>query len=117
MSKAKGSRAEHKTIKRLETVGYTCTRAAGSMGAWDIIAISPSDVRLIQVKCNRNPGSVEMETLELFQCPQYVSKEVWVWKDFAREPIITHVKTVRQTTAKDWSDREENPKYKIDTNA
>lgn len=91
-TKGKGTRLEHKTMRRLESVGYCCTRAAASLGAWDVIAIGPHDVRLVQVKSNRWPGSVEMEALELFQCPAEVSKEVWRWNDHARDPMIRPVK-------------------------
>lgn len=87
-AKAKGTRAEHKTMRYLETIGYACTRAAASLGAWDIIAIGPRDIRCIQVKANRWPGSVEMETLEQFTCPPCVIREVWRWDDYAREPKV-----------------------------
>ena len=86
--KAKGTRAEHKTIRWLEALGYRCTRAAGSLGEWDIIAIGPRDVRLVQVKCNRFVYGVEKEKLELFRAPENVSKEVWRWDDYAREPKV-----------------------------
>jgi len=43
--------------------GYSVTRAAASLGAWDIIAISSKDVALIQVKTRDWPGLGEMETL------------------------------------------------------
>ena len=86
--KAKGTRLELKTMKRLEAVGYKCTRAAASLGEWDVIAIGPHGTRLVQVKANRRPGSVEMEALNSFEVPPHTSKEVWVWKDRAREPII-----------------------------
>jgi hypothetical protein len=69
VSKAKGTRNEHKTVKYLEAIGYCCTRAAGSLGLWDIIAISRSQVKLIQVKSNRWPPPHEREALELFECP------------------------------------------------
>ena len=91
-AKAKGTRAEHKTMRMLESFGYRCTRAAASLGEWDIIAIGPRDVRLIQCKCSRWPGSVEMEKLEMFPCPAVVSKEVWRWNDYARAPLIKHLK-------------------------
>ena len=80
-TKAKGTRNEHKTMRCLEAIGYACTRAAASLGLWDVIAIGAHDVRCIQVKSNRWPGSVEMEALELFECPRCVSREVWRWDD------------------------------------
>lgn len=75
-------------MKRLEAVGYKCTRSAASLGEWDVIAIGAHGTRLVQVKANRRPGSVEMEALNSFEVPPHTSKEVWVWKDRAREPII-----------------------------
>ena len=57
-TKAKGTRLEHRTMRVLEAAGYKCC------------------------------GSVEMETLHSFQTPANCSREVWVWKDRARQPII-----------------------------
>lgn len=47
----KGTRAEHRAIRILESCGYVCTRAGGSLGLFDVIAIGPHDVRIVQVKC------------------------------------------------------------------
>lgn len=49
-AKRKGTRNEHRSIALLETAGYACTRAAASLGAWDIIGVSSADVVLVQVK-------------------------------------------------------------------
>ena len=87
-TKQKGNRLERRTMKVLEAQGYTCTRAAASLGDWDVVAIGPHDIKLIQVKANRRPGSVEMEKLLLFRCPRGCSKEIWVWKDRARFPNV-----------------------------
>jgi len=87
-TKAKGTRLEHRTMKVLEAAGYKCCRSAASLGEWDVIAVGPTNVRLVQVKANRRPGSVEMETLHSFVAPSNCSREVWVWKDRARQPII-----------------------------
>jgi Holliday junction resolvase len=86
--KAKGNRAEYKTRRILEKAGYACTRAAASLGMFDVIAIGPRDIRLIQVKCARNASPVEREAIELFSAPANCSKEVWVWTDYARAPIV-----------------------------
>lgn len=87
-AKAKGNERERKTMSRLEAVGYTCTRAAGSHGLWDVIAYNAVSVRLIQVKSNRRPGSVELEALQNTRVPSNCTKEIWVWKDGARAPVI-----------------------------
>lgn len=93
MSKAKGTRAEHRTIRVLEAAGYRCCRAAASLGEWDVIAIGPGDVRLIQVKCGKNPycPPAEMEAMTLFAVGPGVRKELWKWRDWARQPEIVVV--------------------------
>ena len=79
-------------MKQLEALGYSCTRAAASLGAWDVIAIGADDSRLIQVKCNRRPGREEMKKLRSFRCADNVSREIWVYKDGQpRDPIIEKV--------------------------
>ena len=87
-TKRKGTRAEHRTMRVLEAAGYACTRAAASLGVWDVIAIGPQGVRLCQVKCNRRPGSVEMEAMRSFPAPVGVTRELWIWHDHARQPVI-----------------------------
>jgi hypothetical protein len=94
-TKRKGTKREHKTMQRLESAGYRCTRAAASLGEWDIIAISPHDIRLIQVKSNRWPVRKEMARLEKFRVPAGVKKEVWRWDDYVRQPRIRPVSTYR----------------------
>lgn len=90
MSKAKGTRIEHKVKRRLEAAGYSVCRAGASLGAWDLIAIAASGVRLIQVKGGAKPYCcpAERETLELFPAPPHVSKELWLWTDYEREPVV-----------------------------
>jgi Holliday junction resolvase len=68
-AKRKGTAREHRSIAILEATGYRCTRAAASLGAWDIIGIGSTDVVLVQVKSRDWPGSVELETLRDFPCP------------------------------------------------
>lgn len=64
--KRKGSKNEHRSIRLLEAAGYACTRAAASLGAWDIIGIGSTDFVAMQVKTRNWPGATEMETLKLF---------------------------------------------------
>ena len=59
-AKAKGTRNEHRSMRLLEAAGYSVTRAAASLGAWDLVAISAKDVALVQVKTRDWPGLVEM---------------------------------------------------------
>jgi len=92
-TKAKGSRLERRCIKYLESQGYLCTRAAGSIGVWDIIAISAKQVLLIQVKANRKPGKAERQRMADFAIPlENVVKQLWVYVDGKpRDPIVTEV--------------------------
>lgn len=88
MSKRKGNKNEYKTMRLLESLGYSCTRAAASLGVWDVIAIGPSDFILVQCKSNAWPGSVEMEALAMFKAPSNARKLVHRWDDYAREPKV-----------------------------
>lgn len=90
-AKAKGTLREHKSIRLLEALGYSCCRAAASLGVWDIIAIGPTDIVLVQVKSNRWPGSVEMEQLTMFRAPPNARKLVHRWDDHARQPRVREV--------------------------
>jgi hypothetical protein len=90
-SKRKGTRNEHRTMQLLEASGYLCTRAAASLGVWDVIGIGPTDVVLVQVKTRDWPGSVEMETLRLFRCPPTCKKLVHRWRARARLPDVKEV--------------------------
>lgn len=90
-AKAKGTRCEHKTIALLEAAGYRCTRAAASLGEWDVIGVGSTDVVLVQTKSNRWPGSVEMETLRSFPAPPNCRKLVHRWVDYARMPDVREI--------------------------
>ncbi len=89
-AKAKGSRAERRVITALEAAGYCCTRAAGSLGVWDVIAIGAHDIRLVQVKagdrCQVSPA--EKEQMQLFVAPPNASREIWRYFDRAKAPSI-----------------------------
>jgi len=87
-AKRKGSRNERRTRRLLEASGYACTRAAASLGAWDVIGIGSADIVLVQVKTRDWPGSVEMETLKMFRCPAVCKKLVHRWRHRARLPDV-----------------------------
>ncbi len=89
--KQKGNRNEYKTMRLLEAVGYACFRMAASKGVFDVIAVSPSDVLLVQVKSNRMPSAFEMETIKNFACPTNARKLIHVWQDRKRLPIVKEV--------------------------
>lgn len=90
-AKAKGTRNEHRSIWLLEAAGYACTRAAASLGAFDIIGIGSKDVVLVQVKTRDWPGAVEMETLREFPVPPNARKLVHRWRDRERLPDVKEV--------------------------
>jgi hypothetical protein len=90
-AKAKGTRNEHRSIALLEAAGYYCTRAAASLGAWDIIGIGSTDVVLVQVKTRDWPGCAEMETLKLFPAPANARKLVHRWRHRQRMPDVKEV--------------------------
>lgn len=85
-TKAKGSRNERRSMKLLEAAGYRCTKAAASLGAWDIIGVGSNDFVLVQVKTNCWPGSVEMETMRGFPVPPNAKRIIHRWLDRKRMP-------------------------------
>jgi Holliday junction resolvase len=88
-TKAKGSRAERRAMKILEAAGYICTRAGVSLGLFDVIAIGPTDVRLVQVKAGTKYLSmVEREQIAALSVPANVSRECWRFPDRCRTPLI-----------------------------
>lgn len=51
-TKAKGNRQEHRSMQLLESPGYCCTKSGASLGVFDVVAIGPTDVVLLQCKSN-----------------------------------------------------------------
>lgn len=89
-AKAKGSRAELRAVRILEAAGYSCTKAGGSLGMFDVIAIGPMDVRCLQVKAGDGNycSKVERELMRECVVPPNVSVEIWRFPDRCREPLI-----------------------------
>jgi len=90
-AKKKGTHNEHRTIAILEAAGYSCTRAAASLGIFDVIGVGPTDVVLVQVKTRDWPGLVEMEQLRGFRCPSLCKKLVHRWRHRARLPDVKEI--------------------------
>jgi hypothetical protein len=86
-AKRKGSRNEHRSMAPLEA-GYACTRAAASLGVFDIVGIGPTDVVLVQTKSNEWPRSVEMEAIRNFPAPANCRKLIHRWRDRQRLPDV-----------------------------
>jgi Holliday junction resolvase len=90
-AKAKGSRAEHRSMKLLEAAGYSVTRAAASLGVFDIIGVGATDIVLVQVKTRDWPGAAEMEQIQLFRAPPNARKLVHRYRDRVRLPDVKEV--------------------------
>lgn len=93
----KGRRNEIKTRNALEAVGFDVILAPNPtkyskqndfFGLFDAIAISKNEVKLIQVKSNQTAKPYEREAIQEFECPESCSKELWIWKDRVKQPII-----------------------------
>lgn len=80
-AKKKGSRKEIETIDILKTLGFTCTKAGGSFGSWDIVAIDDERVLLIQVKSNRWPAQIELQRLNAGAVPQFCARLIFRFDD------------------------------------
>lgn len=88
-AKAKGGRAERRAIVILEAAGYVCTKAGGSLGLFDVIAIGPQDVRCIQVKAGgKYLSGDERGQIRALVVPANVSRECWRFPDRCRAPRI-----------------------------
>jgi len=90
-AKRKGNRNEHRAIRILESAGYSCTRAAASLGVFDVIAIGRQGVRPVQLKSNRDASPLEREQITLFETPPGCSKEIWIFHDYSRESVIREI--------------------------
>jgi hypothetical protein len=95
--KAKGTKNEHRSIAILEAAGYQCCRSAASLGAWDIVGIGSIDIVLVQVKTRDWPGSVEMETMRLFQAPSNARKILHRWRPYQKLPDVREIGPDRRT--------------------
>lgn len=90
-TKAKGARNERRSRQLLEAEGYACTRAAASLGVFDIIGIGGRDVVLVQVKSNAWPGTVEVEAMQEFPAPANARKLVHRWRDRQGTPDVREI--------------------------
>ena len=91
MSKAKGSRIERKCRRLLEATGHEVMRAGSSLGVWDLLAWTPGGhLRAIQVKGGAHPyaAPAEREAMQLAALPAGATRELWLWRDYARAPEV-----------------------------
>ncbi len=96
----KGSRNEARTRKYLAGQGYVCIRAAGSHGAFDLVAlggeVSQGDIA-VQVKSNGWGGKAERRAMETIGNMLAIARvELWRWDDHARKPRIRRWVPARQ---------------------
>jgi Holliday junction resolvase len=89
--KRKGSRNERRTMRLLESSGYACTRAAASLGVFDVVGVGSTDILLVQVKSSEWPRAEEMESLKLFRCPPNARKLIHRWRDRVRMPDVREI--------------------------
>jgi Holliday junction resolvase len=89
--KAKGTRNEHRSMRLLEAAGYRVTRAAASLGTFDLIGIGSADVVLVQVKTRDWPGALETEAMREFAAPVNARKLVHRWRARQRLPDVREV--------------------------
>ena len=78
-------------MKLLESMGYACTRAAASLGVWDVVGVGPTDFVLVQVKSNAWPDAAEMESMKLFRAPSNARKLIHRWRDRTRLPDVREI--------------------------
>lgn len=63
-------------------------KAGASLGLFDVIGIGSQDIVLVQVKSNRWPLEIEMESLRGFKAPPNARKLVHRWRDRQRTPDV-----------------------------
>lgn len=91
-TKRKGAKAEHRCMKILTDAGYSCSRAAASLGIFDVVAIGAGDIRLVQVKSGgAYCSAIEREQIARFIAPWNCSREIWRFPDRCKEPLIERV--------------------------
>jgi Holliday junction resolvase len=81
-----GRALEYAVIADLEADGYRCTRAAGSKGVADIVALKPGEVVLIQAK-RTNPLLAPKERAALLDLATYLKAVPIVAFRPPRKPI------------------------------
>jgi hypothetical protein len=88
---SKGRRNEHRSRELLERAGYVVVRAAASKGTFDLVAIGPDDVLLVQTKSNRWPSAAELAEMAAFVAPQNCRRIIHRWRDRQRAPDVREV--------------------------
>jgi hypothetical protein len=99
-NRKRGDRNERKTILRLRKLGYTVVKSGGSLGMFDMIAIPTNEgtvsrLKLIQVKSFKPSAKKKrpyfdsvISEIQSAKVPLYAQKELWIWINYQREPVI-----------------------------
>jgi Holliday junction resolvase len=74
----KGRKAEYEAKKHLIMQGFVVTRAAGSKGPWDLIAVGPNHIKLVSVLREGSDRPSRRRKLRKVPAPPCVIKEMWV---------------------------------------
>lgn len=84
--KVRGTRFEWKARDELRKAGYLVVRSAGSLGAFDLIAINEKEIRLLQIKATNAATPLsglyhsEMDELAKVTHPPNATIEFWCWR-------------------------------------
>jgi hypothetical protein len=85
---SKGRVAEWRSRDLLRAGGFTVVRAAGSKGAFDLVAWNANGGFLVQVKWNAWPSPEERAALEKIPVPPGFRKVVHRWNDRTSLPLV-----------------------------
>ena len=76
-------------MRILEAAGYVCIRASASLGLFDVVAVGPVDVRLVQVKAGGvYLSGVERAQIAALVVPANVTRECWRFPNRCKAPAI-----------------------------
>jgi len=73
----RGRYHEFAAVLHLKSLGYTAHRNAGSHGAWDVIGVNATEVRLIQVKAKGKVDAKARGLMTDLAVPACVRLEIW----------------------------------------
>jgi hypothetical protein len=75
----RGRRHEDRAAQHLRENGYVAQRIAGSHGAFDVVAVNATEVRLVQIKAQGAATERDREELKAFgrRVPPCVKIELW----------------------------------------
>jgi len=79
MNYRKGYLREIKAVHELKRKGYLAFRTAGSKSPFDVVAISKSEILLLQVKSKRKNLKEEIRKLKKIKVPKCAKKQLWIF--------------------------------------